>query len=63
MKRDLAPYTLQDTVNQVVTRLDRVERRHDRQGMIVIVQPDEPDVVALGLHIGQLWFDTDEPVP
>jgi hypothetical protein len=60
MRRDLAPYTLQETINQVVSRLDRVERKPD-YGMTVIVQPDEPDVT--GLRLGQLWFDTDEPIP
>ena len=59
MKKDLQPYTVEDHVNALTNRMDRVERRPlptGGGGATVYVQPNEP----LNVDIGTLWFDTDE---
>jgi hypothetical protein len=59
MKRDQAPHSLEDNVNAIVSRLDRVERRPPSGGgggTTVYVQSNEP----LEVPIGSLWFDIDE---
>ena len=60
MKRDQAPYTLEDTINSVVPRLARVEPRPPRGGgggggATIFIQPEEP----VGAPTGALWLDTD----
>jgi hypothetical protein len=52
------PLTVEDHVNSVTGRIEKLERERQLMGLHVYVQPDEP----LGVPVGTLWFDTDEPV-
>lgn len=61
LDRGQAPYTLEEHVNSLVSRMERVERRPAQEvpeggGALVFVQSSEPPAVP----VGTLWFDTDE---
>lgn len=57
LDRGQAPYTLEEHVNSLVGRVERVERRPlPTSSTQIYVQPGEP----LGAPVGTLWFDTDE---
>jgi hypothetical protein len=63
-----APRTIDEHVGSLTTRVERVEKRTYKPGVVLYVQPDEPlgtddDDVEVGVPIGTLWFDTDDPVP